>query len=150
MTDHNTYTEAEVRAREASAAEAMREACATWHEGKANDIQNTLNTAPTWWSTLTVAGFISARDQHNTFARDIRAIPLPHADALAAIRAEARREGMAKTALWHDEQAAYCSKRAQERLAEGHRSAFGALKTVQATHENSAEVIRAAALEGKS
>jgi hypothetical protein len=67
--------------------------------------------------------------------------------AREAAAAEAMRDGMEAAAKWHDEQAAYCSKRAAERMAEGHRSAHGALRTVQATHENSAAALRAMAEE---
>ena len=126
-----TYTEAEVRAREAAAAEAMREEIA----------KHSYECGPE--DRCSQREYCTCRRN----AEDVRRVPIPHADALAAIRAEARREGMEMAAKWHDEQAAYCSKRASQRLAEGHRSAFGALKTVQATHENSAAAIRAAMKE---
>jgi hypothetical protein len=121
------YTEAEVAAREAAAAAEMRETCAAWCAVKEQ----------------TSRSFGSHADAYEIAARNIRALPLPAPDALARMLAEAKRAGMEEAAKWHDEQAAYCSKRAAERMAEGHRSAFGALKTVQATHENSAAAIRA-------
>lgn len=78
----------------------------------------------------------------------LEALPPPSgASALTLALAAAKREGMKAAAAWHDEQAAYCSRRAAERMAEGHRGAFGVLKTVQATHENSAKALRAAAKE---
>jgi hypothetical protein len=66
---------------------------------------------------------------------------------LATMLAAARREGMEAAASWHDEQAAYCAKRAPERRAEGQHTAADLLKALQAEHVNSAAAIRAAAKE---
>ncbi len=79
-------TPAEVAARSAAAAEAMREACAAWCAGKEQ----------------TSRSFGSHADAYEIAARNIRALPLPAPGALDRAREEARREGMEAAARYLD------------------------------------------------
>jgi hypothetical protein len=65
------------------------------------------------------------------------------ADLVAARVAETRTKALEEAAAWHDEQAAYCAQRAQERLSDGWPEAMAVLKTTQASHLHSAAAIRA-------
>jgi hypothetical protein len=134
-------TPAEVQAHSAAAAAEMREACAKIVDAHAAAAKRCSEEGDVIYRIR--AEFLANSYAITQAANDVRVTPLPAPDALARMLAEAKRAGMDQAAKWHDEQAAYCSKRAAERMAEGHRSAFGALKTVQATHENSAAAIRA-------
>jgi hypothetical protein len=62
---------------------------------------------------------------------------------VAARVAETRTKALEEAAAWHDEQAAYCAQRAQERLSDGWPEAMAVLKTTQASHLHSAAAIRA-------
>jgi hypothetical protein len=87
------HTPAEVAAREAAAAEAMRAACAARHdEGSATmDAQTTIERAdPIAGAASRIATNNAARQAHILAADAIRALPLPAPDALARVRAEAQ------------------------------------------------------------
>jgi regulator of replication initiation timing len=69
-------------------------------------------------------------------------------NANAALRQaveRARGEALEEAAKWHDEQATYCARRAVEREDNGWPEAARILKMWQASHHNSAAVIRARA-----
>jgi hypothetical protein len=79
-------TPAEVVAREAASAEAMREACAAEHDEAAK------RQAEPGPSTEFTSGFASAYER--AWASALRTLPIPHADALSRALAAAEKRGV--------------------------------------------------------
>lgn len=97
----------EVAAREAAAVIAEREACAGWHDQRAEKAEADQRLREAAGFTVTAHAALTDMHRHRHYAAAIRARPAPAGgDALAAAVAAARREGIEAAAKWHDDEAA--------------------------------------------
>jgi hypothetical protein len=143
-------TDTDLRAATAEGAEAMREACAKWHDEQASEFDR---RATYFRSSAGVrshcAGVVGAQTAERDYARlaamhtaaanASRALPIPGTDALAAKIAEAVEREREAIAQWFDDRAAMMEQEARE------NDGFG--KSTAMLCRSYSEAIRARATE---